>query len=83
LDGGIFMSLALTDEKLSTFYILEILDNISVYIDARDIEIPPTDAAHRDESNELCSILLRLLDDEIFLFTFILKIQLFIIFFLY
>ena len=58
LNGGIFMSLALTDEKLSTFYVLEILDNISVYIDSRIMKIPPFDAAHRDESNELRFILL-------------------------
>ena len=51
------------DEKLFMFYILETLDNTSVYIDARDMKIPPFDAAQRAESNELCFILLRLLDD--------------------
>ena len=63
MNGGIFMSLASMDEKLFTFYVLETLDNNSVYIDARDMIIPPFDATQRAESNELCFILLRLLDD--------------------
>ena len=63
MNGGIFMSLALMDKKLFTFYVLETLNNNSVYIDARDMKIPPFDAAQRAESNELCFILLRLLDD--------------------
>ena len=64
MNGGIFMSLASMDEKLFTFYILETFDNNLVYIDARDMKIPSFDAALRAESNKLCFMLLRLLNDE-------------------
>ena len=64
MNGGIFMSLALMDEKLFTFYVLETLDNNLVYIYARDVKIPSFDASLRDESNKPCFILLRPLDDE-------------------
>ena len=64
MNGGIFMSLASLDEMLFTFYVLETLDNNSVYIDARDMKIPSSDAALRAESNKPCFILLWLLDGE-------------------
>ena len=51
------MSLASMDEKLFMFYVLETLDNNSVYIDARDMKIPSSDAALRAESNKPCFIL--------------------------
>ena len=39
--------------------------NISTCIDARDMQPPPLDASHWDESNELCFVFLRPLDAEI------------------
>ena len=64
MNGGIFMSLALMDEMLFTFYVLETFDNNSVYIDPRDVKIPSFDATLRDESNKPCFILPWLLDGE-------------------
>ena len=39
--------------------------NISTSIDAKDMKIPPFDAHHLGESNELLCIFLQLLDGEI------------------
>ena len=72
-DGGIFMSLALMDKRLFTFYVLEIFCDSQLSIAARDTIILSFDASQWDESNELCFIILWSLDDEKMLITFILK----------
>jgi hypothetical protein len=43
-------------------------DCISPSIDARDMNLPPFDAPHRGDSNELLIAILRSLDGEIFTF---------------
>ena len=52
-NGGIFISLGSMDEKLFTFYSLEIFINNSLSTADKSMKLPPFDAAHQDESNEL------------------------------
>ena len=44
-NGGKFMSLALVDEKLLSFYNLETFNDYSLSIDARNTNLPPFDAS--------------------------------------
>ena len=63
-NGGIFMSLGSIDEELFTFFCLQIFDDISRSTDPKDIKIPPFDASHHGDSNELCYKFLLSVDDE-------------------
>ena len=64
-NGSIFMFLAFIDEKLSAFYYLEILIDYSSNIEARDMKIPPFDVSRHGDSDNLCFMFLRFLDEEL------------------
>src|SRR5581483_7604374 len=53
---------------ISTFSFYTFFYDISSSIDARGLILPPFDAPHWGDSNELLFVFLRLLDDEIFTF---------------
>ena len=62
------MFLTLKDGKLSSFYCLEVFDDCSLSIDARNMNLPPLDASRYDDSNELCFIFVRCLDGQLMQF---------------
>ena len=70
------MSLASIDEKLSALFSLEIFDDNSSSIEAKDMKILLFDASHHDESSELLIILLRSRDGEKMRFNVLEKILL-------
>ena len=63
-NGGCFMTLALVDAELFTFFCLEFFANNSTSTDARATKQLPFDASCYDDSNKLCFIILRSIDDE-------------------
>ena len=52
LNGGIFIFLVFKDEKLSAFYCLEIFNDCSSNIEAKNMKIPPFDTSCHDGSNK-------------------------------
>ena len=59
------MSLASVDEKLLAFYILEIFNDCSLSIEAKDMILLPFNASLHDDSGKLWFIFLQLLGDEL------------------
>src|SRR5215471_13667778 len=71
------MFLAFIDEKLLAFYCLEIFNDYSSNIEARNMIIPPFNASHHDDSNKYQFMFLQDLGDEQMLFNFLQKMQFF------
>ena len=57
------MSLASIDDELSSNISKQKNANNFPYIDVREMKMPPFDASHNDESNELLFIFLRSIDE--------------------
>ena len=58
------MPLGSIDSEISAKICKQKNANNSSYIDPRDIKIPPFDASHHGDSNELCYKFLLSVDDE-------------------
>jgi len=58
------MSLGSIYDGLFAFFCLQIFADISLSIDPRGIKIPPFDASHQGDSNELYYLFLLSVDDE-------------------